>query len=199
MQAVPLQVEKFRSPRQELGGQAVGAVLRPLQLLMQATGLLFLATLTAMLLRHPDVPFYAIDHVAFGLLVFGVIGRAAVRQQPLFRVERATWPMLGLTALAVGSALEHGLLGLALYAWLMWELWRLGRGPIPLDERNGFLSRQFHSLWPLLLGVYWINAAFVVMNYQFVNGLLFTMAGMLAAQQRRWSNQSSPQFREFEI
>jgi hypothetical protein len=25
------------------------------------------------------------------------------------------------------------------------------------------------------------------MNYQFVNGLLFTMAGMLAAQQRRWN------------
>jgi hypothetical protein len=39
-----------------------------------------------------------------------------------------------------------------------------------------------------LLGVYWVNAALVVMNYQFVNGLLFTMAGMLAAQQRRAAN-----------
>jgi hypothetical protein len=36
-----------------------------------------------------------------------------------------------------------------------------------------------------LLGVYWVNAAVVVMNYQFVNGLLFTLAGMLAAQQHR--------------
>jgi hypothetical protein len=40
-------------------------------------------------------------------------------------------------------------------------------------------------MWPVLLGVYWVNAAVVVMNYQFVNGLLFTMAGMLAAQRRR--------------
>jgi hypothetical protein len=33
--------------------------------------------------------------------------------------------------------------------------------------------------------VYWVNAALVVMSYQFVNALLFTMAGMLAAQRRR--------------
>jgi hypothetical protein len=30
-----------------------------------------------------------------------------------------------------------------------------------------------------------VNAATVVMSYQFVNGLLFTIAGMLAAQRRR--------------
>jgi hypothetical protein len=35
------------------------------------------------------------------------------------------------------------------------------------------------------LGVYLLNASFVVMNYQFVNGLLFTLAGLLAAQNRR--------------
>ncbi len=80
---------------------------------------------------------------------------------------------------------EHGVAGLALYVWLMWEIWRLGRGRIPHAERSGFLDRQFHMLWPILLGVYWVNAALVVMNYQFVNVLLFTMAGMLAAQQRR--------------
>jgi len=80
---------------------------------------------------------------------------------------------------------EHGIAGLALYAWLMGEIWRLGRGSIPRGESKVFLDRRFHNLWPLLLGVYWINAALVVMNYQFVNGLLFTMAGMLAAQRRR--------------
>jgi O-antigen ligase len=80
---------------------------------------------------------------------------------------------------------EHGIAGLALYAWLMWELWRLGQGPIPGAERKGFLDREFHLLWPIFLGVYWVNATLVVMNYQFVNGLLFTMAGMLAAQRRR--------------
>jgi O-antigen ligase len=80
---------------------------------------------------------------------------------------------------------EHGVVGLALYAWLMWEMFRLGRSPVPQAESKGFLNAQFHSMWPVLLGVYWVNAAVVVMNYQFVNGLLFTMAGMLAAQRRR--------------
>jgi hypothetical protein len=52
------------------------------------------------------------------------------------------------------------------------------------QQYKGLLNQQFHAMWPVLLGVYWVNAAVVVMNYQFVNGLLFTMAGMLAAQQR---------------
>jgi O-antigen ligase len=80
---------------------------------------------------------------------------------------------------------EHGVVGLALYFWLMWEMWRLGRGAIPDDEKHGFLDPQFHRMWPILLAVYWLNASMVVMSYQFVNGLLFTMAGMLAAQRRR--------------
>ncbi len=80
---------------------------------------------------------------------------------------------------------EHGIFGLGLYVWLMWELWRLRRGAIPAEERHGFLDRDFHRLWPILLAVYWVNAAMVVMSYQFVNGLLFTLAGMLAAQNRR--------------
>jgi O-antigen ligase len=84
---------------------------------------------------------------------------------------------------------EHGIFGLALYAWLMWEILRLGRGRVPRAERYGLLNHQFHSMWPVLLGVYWMNAAVVVMNYQFVNGLLFTMAGMLAAQRRRGANE----------
>jgi O-antigen ligase len=80
---------------------------------------------------------------------------------------------------------EQGVAGLALYLWLMWELWHLGSGAIPSREKDGFLNQHFHRLWPVLLAVYWVNAAIVVMSYQFVNGLLFTMAGMLAAQQRR--------------
>jgi O-antigen ligase len=80
---------------------------------------------------------------------------------------------------------EHGVVGLALYLWLMWEMWRLGRARIPVAENSGFLDRQFHRMWPVLLAVYWVNAATVVMSYQFVNGLLFTVAGMLAAQRRR--------------
>jgi putative inorganic carbon (HCO3(-)) transporter len=80
---------------------------------------------------------------------------------------------------------EHGIFGLALYAWLMWEILRVGRGPVPQAEREGLLNRHFHTIWPVMLAIYWVNAAVVVMNYQFVNGLLFTMAGMPAAQRRR--------------
>ena len=417
----------------DLSVWAVGISLRPLQALMVAPSLLFLAMLTAMLLRHQNVPFYEIDRVLFGLLVLGVVGRAIIQRQRLFVVERIHWPMLGLTALAlatvirqpfdtetwsllaskfiipfvlfwaaglvfteekkfrqfevyallvlaylsftaiaflsgaralifprfildeslgfhadrargpflqavangvslnilglvalhayqrgsvrgrkiavllasvpvailatmtravwlsfagsvialiflsknrtlrragVGLALmaglalavvlsshelggalsdrleerqpvefrvavyagswqmfldrpllgwgfhqmpaelpryvseykdkvlyphntylellvEEGMAGLALYLWLMWEMWRLGRGEIPAGEKDGFLDSQFHRLWPVLLAVYWVNAALVVMSYQFVNALLFTMAGMLAAQRRR--------------
>jgi putative inorganic carbon (hco3(-)) transporter len=80
---------------------------------------------------------------------------------------------------------ELGIVGLILYLWLMWELWRMGRGAIPANEKHGFLDLQFHRLWPVLLAIYWVNAGMVVMSYQFVNGLLFTLAGMLAAQRRR--------------
>ncbi len=80
---------------------------------------------------------------------------------------------------------ELGLVGFALYIWLMWELLRLARGAIPSRENEGFLDSEFHRMWPILLGIYWVNAAVVVMSYHFVNALLFTMAGMLAAQRRR--------------
>jgi putative inorganic carbon (hco3(-)) transporter len=95
--------------------------------------------------------------------------------------EKALYPHNTYLELLV----EHGIFGLGLYLWLMWELWGLRRGAIPADERHSFLDRDFHRLWPILLAVYWVNAAMVVMSYQFVNGLLFTLAGMLAAQSRR--------------
>jgi putative inorganic carbon (HCO3(-)) transporter len=432
-----MQSASLRIPRLEIGTSfGIGAtqvLLRPLQMLMAAPVLLFLAALTAMLLRHPDVAFYEIDRVAFGLLAIGVVGRAIIQRRRLFVMERVTWPMIGLIAMGVASVLaqpfenetwsllaskcivpfalfhlaglvftkerrfrqfevfalvvlaylsftaiafllgaralifprfildeslgfhadrargpllqavangvslnmlgllalhayrrgtarevkvavllatlplailatmtravwlsfagtvvamiflsknrarrracaavvliagaglgaapsshgfgsalsdrleergpvdyrqavyaggwqmflerpltgwgfhqmpaelprhvsgynekvlyphntylellvEHGLAGFALYLWLMWEMWRLGRGAIPAGEERGFLDRHFHQMWPILLAVYWVNAAMVVMSYQFVNGLLFTMAGMLAAQHRR--------------
>jgi O-antigen ligase len=84
-------------------------------------------------------------------------------------------------------AVEHGSLGLALYLWLFFDLFRLGRIPTASSEpsRNSFLGAEFRSLWPLLVGVYLLNASLVVMNYQFVNGLLFTIAGILAFQNRQ--------------
>ena len=433
MPPVSVRMESPASWAGEAAWRGLRTGLRPLQAMMTAPAALFLAALAAMLLRHPDVPFYEIDRVAFLLLVLGVTGRAVVTRQPLLVVERATWPMIGLTLMAVASVIgqpfdnqtwcllaakfivpfalfhlaalvfqeerrlrqfelfalvvlaylcftsiaflvgakslifprfildeslgyhvdrargpllqavangvslnllgvlalhallrgrirgltagvllaslpvailatmtravwlsfvvslgvlifrshnwrlrricvavtivgtlgllialsfdeqrraltdrlresgpldfrqavyaggwqmflekpftgwgvnqmpaelarhvsgykekelyphntylellvEHGIFGLGLYVWLMWEILRLGRGPVPRAEREGLLNQPFHAMWPVLLGVYWVNAALVVMNYQFVNGFLFTMAGMLAAQQRR--------------
>jgi hypothetical protein len=78
-------------------------------------------------------------------------------------------------------------LGLALYLWLFFDLFRLGRIRTASFEPSGnsFLDAEFRSLWPLLIGVYLLNASLVVMNYQFVNGLLFTIAGILAFQNRQ--------------
>jgi len=83
-------------------------------------------------------------------------------------------------------AVGRGLVGLGLYAWLILCLFRLGRPP--KSEPSGpphFMDLEFRKLWPIILGAYLINASAVVMNYQFVNGLLFTIAGILAAQNRR--------------
>jgi putative inorganic carbon (HCO3(-)) transporter len=433
MQAITLDPTRRGGVAEELALRGMQLLMHPLRVLMAAPTLLFLTALTAMLLRHPDVSFYEIDRVAFVLLVVGVMGRAIVLREPLFVVERATWPMLGLSILALVSVagrpfdnetwcllagkylvpftlfhvarlvftdevqfrrfelfalivlaylsftaiaflagahalifprfildeglghhadrargpllqavangvslnllgllavhayrrgtvrgakmalllasvplailatmtravwlsfggtvvalifrcknrvlcrsliallvlaavglavvvipsnsegalnerleergpvdyraavyaggwemflehpltgwgfnrmpaelpqhvegyrekvlyphntylellVEHGIFGLGLYLWLMWELLQLRSGAIPADERHSFLDRDFHHLWPILLAVYWVNAAMVVMSYQFVNGLLFTLAGMLAAQNRR--------------
>jgi putative inorganic carbon (HCO3(-)) transporter len=74
--------------------------------------------------------------------------------------------------------LEQGLVGLLLYLWLVVTLFRLGRRP---PREADTLVGSLADLWPLLLCVYFVNASFVVMNYQFVNGLVFTFAGILSA------------------
>jgi O-antigen ligase len=83
-------------------------------------------------------------------------------------------------------AVKYGVVGLALYFWMVVDLLRLGQvrqtSTLPLE--GTFLDSQFRSLWPVLIAVYLLNSCFVVMNYQFVNGLLFTLAGILAAQNR---------------
>jgi O-antigen ligase len=80
-------------------------------------------------------------------------------------------------------AVERGLIGLGLYAWLMLCLFRLSKTrQASTDGEPHFLDSNFRKLWPLLLGVYLLNASAVVMNYQFVNGFLFTIAGILSAQ-----------------
>jgi putative inorganic carbon (hco3(-)) transporter len=82
---------------------------------------------------------------------------------------------------------QYGLVGLAPYLWILVHLLKLGPGrkPSPFYAESSFLDQEFRALWPLLLGVYLLNGTFVVMNYQFVNGFLFSVAGLLAAQNRR--------------
>ena len=80
---------------------------------------------------------------------------------------------------------QYGMAGLALYLWVVIDLFRVGRKrPGAYPKAGSFLDEDFRSLWPLIVLVYLVNASFVVMNYQFVNGLLFALAGMLNGQNR---------------
>ena len=87
---------------------------------------------------------------------------------------------------------EQGLLGLGLYLWLAFGLFRVGsrRTSMATSFGNSFLDADFRSVWPIFVLVFLANGSFVVMNYQFVNGLLFTLAGMLAAQNRQQESMS---------
>jgi putative inorganic carbon (hco3(-)) transporter len=82
---------------------------------------------------------------------------------------------------------QYGLVGLALYLWLVVDLFRIGHKPRNHSSLtdSAFLDLEFRTLWPVILMVYVVNSMFVVMNYQFVNGYLFTLAGLLAAQNRQ--------------
>jgi O-antigen ligase len=77
---------------------------------------------------------------------------------------------------------EHGIVGFVLYASIVIALFRLARPPAQNNEPRHI---PFRSVWLIALGVYLFNALFVVMNYQFVNALIFTVAGILAAQNRQ--------------
>jgi putative inorganic carbon (hco3(-)) transporter len=75
---------------------------------------------------------------------------------------------------------EFGVPGLALYCILFFNLFRLAwRGP-PCE--SGPVA-SLRKVWPILLSVYLFNAFFVDMAYQFVIGLMFTVAGMLCASE----------------
>jgi putative inorganic carbon (hco3(-)) transporter len=83
---------------------------------------------------------------------------------------------------------EFGVPGFALYCILFFNLFRLSRNG-PLDERGPVAALR--KSWPILLSVYLFNAFFVDMAYQFVIGLLFTVAGMLVASTLQASQESA--------
>ncbi len=76
--------------------------------------------------------------------------------------------------------IEFGLPGLALYAILFVNLFRLAR---PVTAAESEPIRCLRRVWPILLAVYLFNAFFVDMAYPFVIGLLFTVAGILRASE----------------
>lgn len=91
-------------------------------------------------------------------------------------------------------AVENGLVALAFYVWLIVDLIRIGRTNNAAEHCTGaFTDADFRSLWPVMLFVYFTNACFVGMNYQFVNGLLFSLAGILAAKNHSAEPYASPQ------
>jgi O-antigen ligase len=73
---------------------------------------------------------------------------------------------------------EFGVPGLALYGILFFNLFRLSWHRSAGETETVAALRK---VWPVLLGVYLLNAFFVDMAYQFVIGLVFTVAGMLCA------------------
>jgi putative inorganic carbon (hco3(-)) transporter len=75
---------------------------------------------------------------------------------------------------------EFGIPGLALYGIIFANLLRLSWQSPPGQSRS---VASLRKVWPILLGVYLFNAFFVDMAYQFVIGLMFTVAGMLCASE----------------
>ena len=75
---------------------------------------------------------------------------------------------------------EFGAPGLALYGILFFNLFRVSWHRPP-GESGPVASLR--KVWPILLSVYLFNAFFVDMAYQFVIGLMFTVAGMLCASE----------------
>lgn len=82
-------------------------------------------------------------------------------------------------------AVQHGAIGLLLYIWILVVFVRLGgRTKFISARRESPFGHEFSFMWRVMLCVYLLNASVVVMNYQFVNGYVFTIAGILAAQQK---------------
>lgn len=77
--------------------------------------------------------------------------------------------------------IEHGIVGLSLYLGIFYYCFKIGRRIYMSPRQSGLIDRNFVYLWRVFLCVYLINGIFVVMNYQFVNAIIFTIAGIISA------------------
>jgi O-antigen ligase len=76
--------------------------------------------------------------------------------------------------------IEHGLIGLFFYTLIIIKLFKVDRQL--KDSANKsihfFSSPEYALLWRIFLIIYLINGIFVVLNYQFINALLYSIAGI---------------------
>jgi hypothetical protein len=91
---------------QGTGNGLVAAVFTPVRALLAFPVLLCLITLAAMLFRPPDVKLPDFDRVLFLVLVGAVALRALVMRRT-FPVCAMSWPMLGLSVMAIAGAMSH--------------------------------------------------------------------------------------------
>src|SRR5436309_14263591 len=77
--------------------------LRPLQALIAAPSFIYLAALTVMLFRPPDLQFYHLDRIVFLALVLMAAVHLLVSEKRLDIVGAVTWSMLGLLLLVFFS------------------------------------------------------------------------------------------------
>jgi O-antigen ligase len=102
------------------------------------------------------------------------------------RMERYRIDVYTVHNTLLETLLELGVVGLVLQAVIFVGLFRLGRGPGEDDDTRGSpLVASLRNVWPLIAAVYLFNSFFVVMNYQFVNALIFTLAGILVTEKGR--------------
>src|SRR5438132_11262426 len=100
-------VQQMPQSATQVGQWTFVTALRPLHALIAAPSFIYLAALTIMLFRPPDLHFYHLDRIAFLALVLTAAVHLLVSEKRLDIVGPVTWPMLGLLLLALFSLLNE--------------------------------------------------------------------------------------------
>ncbi len=89
-----------------VGTLAITVALKALYALLQSPEYVFLAALTAMLFRPPDLAIIPIDRIAFVLLL-AVSALGLMLRHERIRLCTSSWPMLGLLVLGLWGTLAQ--------------------------------------------------------------------------------------------
>jgi O-antigen ligase len=83
--------------------------------------------------------------------------------------------------------IEQGIVGLALYIMIFFHCFKIGTPIYRFRNKstNMLIDADFILYWRVFLVVYLVNGMFVVMNYQFINALIFTIAGIISSAEIR--------------